>query len=643
MASGTMESSSQGSESSANQPQNAGVPVRSQMVQRLLDASASLPAFIHDILTQQAVMVAATEAAAFLVEKNGDTQTLRNIAHIRPDNAAQDVRQAALEAFQDLVRPCLAQNKEGLIELGNPGEGGEPQFCLVTPLRSDGETVAVTAVITRCMNVERAKQRLMSMQLVAGYFDLYTLRRNNDQSRVIAQSHQNVLQLANAVANTTGFQQACLNLCNELAGRTQATRVSLGWVKNHRIRVQALSHTEEFDKKQDLIIQIEAAMEECLDQEQLVQFSTDGTSTQNVTRNAQALSRQQGGNTVLSLPMRRKEEIIGVVSLEFLPGVKISPSMAQGLAVAVDLLSPQLYDRFINDRWLVTKAGISARETAKMVVGPRHMLGKLIAIICLALIPFLFLYKPMYRVSAPFQFVPIEPRTIAMPFEEQIEKIHVKPGDRVEKGKVLVELRTYELKNRHAYAMAQALEARQKANDFRNQGKIAQANQEMQTYAKAQADIDLINKQIEESKITAPFDGIILTGDIEDKKNQRVQKGAELLTMAAEGGLHAEIKVADSDIMRMKEPKADGVRQSGEVATNSDPRDRRKITIERVNPLALTEDGQNVYKVYAKLEDPDPSWKPGMVGEARIDVEPKPIIYIWTHKLTDFVRQKLWM
>ena len=48
-------------------------------------------------------------------------------------------------------------------------------------------------------------------------------------------------------------------------------------------RVKALSHTEEFDKRQELIVEIERVMEECLDQGDVVQFEPDGTCTQNVT------------------------------------------------------------------------------------------------------------------------------------------------------------------------------------------------------------------------------------------------------------------------------------------------------------------------------------------------------------------------
>jgi multidrug efflux pump subunit AcrA (membrane-fusion protein) len=346
---------------------------------------------------------------------------------------------------------------------------------------------------------------------------------------------------------------------------------------------------------------------------------------------------------VLSLPMRRQSEMIGVVTLEFLPGVKISPAMAQGLAVAIDLISPQLYDRWMNDRYLITKAGLSARETAKMVVGPKHMLGKLVAILLIAATIFLFVYQPMYRVSAPMKFVSIQPRTISMPYEERIEKVNVKLGDRVTKGDVLIELNTYDRNLKRISARAEADTARREADNHRAKGEQAQALAKMQAYAKAMAEAELLEREIAQAQITAPFDGVILTEEIEDKVNARLEKGKPLLEMAAEGQLRAEIRVSDADIQKVWEPKPDGRRQEGQVATNSDPRDRRRITIARVVPLTKTEKGMNYYQVFATLENPDPTWKPGMEGEARIDVEPKPLIYIWTHKLADFIRLKLWM
>src|SRR5256885_8649940 len=252
MASGIVESSNQGS---SQQQQQQGAGKRSKLAERLLDASANLPAFMKDLLGTMAVTVAGTEAAGFLIERGegqGEGQKeagLRTITHIRPDDSDDDIRQAAIKAFTEIIIPCIQQNKDGAIEVGSPDEG-EPQFCLVTLLRNEGAAVAVAAVITRCRDQERARQRLMSMQLVAGYFELYMIRRHVEQSRELAVRHQNVLQLTTSVATAEGFEAAAMNFCNELSTRAGASRVSLGWMKGENIKVRALSHTEKFDKKQ---------------------------------------------------------------------------------------------------------------------------------------------------------------------------------------------------------------------------------------------------------------------------------------------------------------------------------------------------------------------------------------------------------
>ena len=46
---------------------------------------------------------------------------MRLIAHIRPDNSSAELRAAAVAAFQEMIKPCLAQGKDGAIEI-NTGD-----------------------------------------------------------------------------------------------------------------------------------------------------------------------------------------------------------------------------------------------------------------------------------------------------------------------------------------------------------------------------------------------------------------------------------------------------------------------------------------------------------------------------------------
>jgi hypothetical protein len=170
---------------------------RVPLVERLLSAT-SLPAFVTDLITSQATIVAGTEAAGFLIEHGKKAITFRLLAHIRPDQSTTEVRKAAVEAFKDLIKPCAAEGKDGAIELSNPPEFHhlDPQYCLVTLLRTGGRPVGVSAVITRCVKLDQAKRRLQLMQLVSGYFELFSLRNNSEETRPVARSrHQHAWQL----------------------------------------------------------------------------------------------------------------------------------------------------------------------------------------------------------------------------------------------------------------------------------------------------------------------------------------------------------------------------------------------------------------------------------------------------------------
>jgi hypothetical protein len=652
VSSGIVEPASSGSQGTESQSAQ-GQASRSKLVQRLLSASSALPAFVNDLLTTQAVIVAGTEAAGFLIEKGQEQNafSLRAIAHVRPDNAPDEIRQQAIAAFIEIVKPCVLQNKDGAIEVGQASEG-ELQYCLVTLLRNEGQVVAVSAVITRCRDLERAQQRLVSMQLVAGYFDLYTLRRSSETSRVTAQNHQHSLQLATAVGTADGFAQSASNFCNELATRTGATRVSMGWVKGDgtKIKVVALSHTEQFDKKQDVVIQIEKVMEECLDQEEIVQFDPEGELTsQNVTRAAAAFSRGQANVVVMSLPLRRQSEIVGVVTLEFDTKRKLPAAASEGLSVAVELLGPQLYDRYENDRWLITKVGIATRETAKLAIGPKHMLAKCIIVLSIATILFVALFKMMYHVAAPFTFATVEKRDLCSPYEGYIgeiplvldeqthtmQKIHA--GLPVKKGQVLLSMDTTDIRLQQAEAKAKRDGARTQAQKAYAEGKTADAKIYETQGDEADANYKLASYKLDHAVLKAPYDGEILKFDYEDKAGAPVKEGEVLFEVAQKGNLRVQVNVADRDIQFVK-PGAHAT-----LATSTLPGDSHDFTVDHVVPLGEPKEGNNVFTVYGNLEKVDPAWRPGLTGEARIDVEKKSLAWIWTHRLVDFIRLKAWM
>jgi multidrug resistance efflux pump len=444
-----------------------------------------------------------------------------------------------------------------------------------------------------------------------------------------------------------------MNLCNELATRTGASRVSIGWLKGTRVRVKALSHTEQFDKRQELIVQLERAMEECLDQEEIVHFDGNATGeggaggggTQNVTREAQALSRAQGGNTVISLPLRRQEEIVGVLTLEFSPGTKLGPQAATGLAVAADLLAPQLYDRYQNDRWLITKVGISTREMYKAAIGPKHWLAKTLTVAAIGLVLFLCLFSPTYRVAAKFALQPVEKRLLVSPYDGQIAEVlfDVTKDVHVNEGQPLVRLRTDILKTQLAQALSEKALADQRyqaALDSRDQDgrpKVAEAEQARLEAQAKQALAEELQLKIDDATIKAPYAGLILQGDLKQKIGTTVKEGDPLIEVGRRDKLRVELKVGERDIQDVK------VGAKGKLRTSALPGDKYAFTVESIVPKPNAVEGQNKFIVFANLDEASSQWYPGQEGEARIDVRPEPLIWQWTHRLIEFVRLKVWI
>jgi len=143
--------------------------------------------------------------------------------------------------------------------------------------------------------------------------------------------------------------------------------------------------------------------------------------------------------------------------------------------------------------------------------------------------------------------------------------------------------------------------------------------------------------QIDRAKIVAPFDGRIIEGDLTDQIGVPKKMGDDLFTIAADGSLRAELTVSERDIQELK------VDQTGKLATTSLPTQKFPFKIERIVPLGAAKEGDNVFTVYATMDTQQPTWLPGLAGEARIDVAKKPLAWIWTHKLIDYLRLKLWM
>jgi len=279
----------------------------------------------------------------------------------------------------------------------------------------------------------------------------------------------------------------------------------------------------------------------------------------------------------------------------------------------------------------------------KMTVRPQHALAKLIILLVIGVVCAVIFIKPMYQVTAPFQFDVINKRAVSAPYQGVLEEVYRWAGDgkgAVKKGDPLVKLRTYDLELQRNEAAEQAASAAQRAQAAyaENPPKTAEALAAEKERDAARAKATYFQSLIDQGTIRAQMDGEVLTGDLSDKVGTTVKQGDPLMLIGRHEDLRIVVDVPEHDIQMVREGRP------GTIKTTALPDVQIPILVDQIVPTANPKEGSNTFKVYAKVTgEMSPDWRPGMQGEAGIDYQKKPLIWWGTHRFVDWLRLKLWM
>jgi multidrug efflux pump subunit AcrA (membrane-fusion protein) len=64
--------------------------------------------------------------------------------------------------------------------------------------------------------------------------------------------------------------------------------------------------------------------------------------------------------------------------------------------------------------------------------------------------------------------------------------------------------------------------------------------------------------------------------------------------------------------------------------------------VSKITPVSTAEEGKNVFRVEAALNNADPRIRPGMEGVGKILVDERNLFVIWTEPLWDWLRLTVW-
>ncbi|NIA06444.1 MAG: HlyD family efflux transporter periplasmic adaptor subunit [Actinobacteria bacterium] len=621
--------------------QEAPRPSPAEMVDRLSRFDGRPEEFLVNLLETQCRLADATGGA---ILRPGANKAAEVLALYPPPSQGATPPVWLAQAVESAGK-AMPTNATVVKPLHSPDElYGQPaqQYLLMIPLRggpSGQDTRGLAAFFVKASNPASLAVSRERLELTISLLSLYEMRLTLQQRQVSLQRLRTAMETLSVINDQDRFAAAAMAFCNEIASRWQCERVSLGFLKGRYVHLRAMSHTEKFSRKMKLIQDIESAMEECLDQDvEIVHPAENGSSY--VSRSAGELSKRHGPTAIVSLPLRKGGGVIGVVTAERSVDEPFSLDQIESLRLVCELCTVRLVNLHEHDKWFGAKAADSLREGIAALVGPKHAWAKLAAVLIFLAILFMVVAKGTYKAEAPFVLEAIQRQVIPAPFEGYLASVAVEPGDAVEADKtILATLETVELEvklaevraeqNRYLTEAAAAMR-----DDRRAEAQIAQARAKQ-----ARAQMELLKYRINQARITSPVSGQVLSGDLKKQIGAPVKTGDVLFEVGTLGkeSLRAELSVPEDEIAEVK------VGQEGELATASDPGIKVKFVVVRINPVAEVVDQKNVFKVRVRLLETNERMKPGMEGVAKISIDKRSYAWLWTHKITNWIKMKLWL
>ncbi|RJR51571.1 MAG: HlyD family efflux transporter periplasmic adaptor subunit [Desulfobacteraceae bacterium] len=532
------------------------------------------------------------------------------------------------------------QERRGLLVEGDTDSDRDstlPQsYHVAYPIEISGKLHGV--VVLEVGSPARHQLQFIMRNLHWGAAWLEVLIRRNQEVKSAEENErlQRVLDLVTSAVEFPQFQQAAMAFVTRLSTMFECDRVSLGFLHKGRVAVKVLSHSAHFGRETNLIGAIGSAMEEAVDQRAVVIYPPFSDSPPLVTLEHKKLSREHRSGAILSIPLESQGKTFGGLTLERPLDKPFSQPVVEACKTAALVAGPILALKEREERLLVVRIWDSLAIQAQRLIGPGYLLRKSVLIILIVAALFFSFFKTEYRVTATTSIEGVIQRVVAAPFNGYVKEALVRPGDVVGKGAELCLLDDRDLR-------LEQIKWQTEKEQFTKQFQQAMAKHERAQFRilsakveQAEAQIGLVQEQLARTKIVAPFDGVIMSGDLSQSLGAPVERGQVLFEIAP---LNAYRVIADVDERDIGEIS---VGQLAEILFSSIPGEAFPFVVERVTPVSTAKEGRNYFRVEGKMEISSGRLRPGMEGVGKITIDRRRLIWIWTHDAIDWLRLQVW-
>lgn len=543
------------------------------------------------------------------------------------------------ESWQPICDAIILKSRQlGEIVTQSSGSG---QYAIAVPMHRDGSSDSIGAVAMAIDADSDAAADAKSRELVAyvRMFEEAVRNRNASAAGTGKASAAASAQRGISQAGSYGsLHQYAFAITNGLKAKFGCDEVAISILHDDTARMLSVSGMDTLHPRSPGTKATLCAMEEAADAEtNVVCPDNHGEKAIADLPMHQEWLKDSKSVAVASIPLRHADEIVGVISFRRADGTVFSD---EELDAADKLVAPLASGLLLLDqanRSLLTHAKHSLGSvTGKWkTLHKRTRTGILLATV--AFVGWMLLGTTTYTLQVPCEVVAGEPLDIAVPFESQLTKAHVRPGDFVQAGQPLVEFDTKPLMAEHQRLSAQLKIAEIATVESLTVNDIAGAGRARNQAEAARASLAMISEQIGQSIVVAPFDGYVIEGNVLQRVGETLVVGTPLLQLAAADKLAVDLRVDEAGATYV----ARGM--TGEFSTLARPGEAWECEVAQVDASASIVEGENTFMARAEPQGVTADWlRPGMQGIARIDTTSKPVWWVYLHGVTDWVRMQAW-
>jgi RND family efflux transporter MFP subunit len=502
-----------------------------------------------------------------------------------------------------------------------------------SPIFIDTHLIGVIAVKTSVQSEQKQQQIFATLEQGKKWQELSTAQQQVDSSKDF---YSTVVSLAAACLEQNTYNQALIALITELTKEFQCERVSIGEIKRNHSEIVALSNSAKFDSRANLMRIIANAMDEAVDQDMIIVYPPTEKQHNHINRAHLELSRKYGSGSLCTFPLINQGSIFAVITLERSEENSFAPQTVRLLEQTMSVLSPFLQLKRAEEKGLLEKIGIDLKKQLSGLFGLKHSGLKMVALAITLLLAVASVIKGDFRIHADAVLEGKVQRVVAAPMQGFILTANARAGDTIKKGALMAAMDDADLK---LEAIKLASQQQQTVREYRE----AMADQDLvkvnvlgAQLEQVKAQLQLVNEQLQRANIVAPFDGVVIEGDLSQSLGSPVERGDSLFKIAPLEGYRIVLKVNERLISFVQ------AGQTGSLALSSMPEQQIPLTVEKITAVSKAEDGSNIFRVEASLQEHSDLLRPGMAGVGKINAGQKTLLWIWTHEMFDWLKLWFW-